>query len=278
MKQILVILFILSSFFFSTAQANENIAQDETVKKAVVSGDFSKLKQKNPQIIKRIITPSTLLMDNGLIIELYGIDIPGVSGTPPSSLAIKTKTYMDEWLSRKKVNLYLPNNSSLTKNAYGHNKAQLETYDQKNWIQGVLISEGLARAYPLPNSPDISAQMYKLEENARTEKKGLWANASYSVLNGEQAQEHLGSFQIVEGTIKSVAVLNNFIYLKFEKGPRSVFKIKIIPTARRAFLKKSINPMQLSGKKVRVRGYIEGPDPTITVNHPIFLELLSDQT
>ena len=114
-----------------------------------------------------------------------------------------------------------------------------------------------------------------MKSAARASKIGLWADPNYAILTIEQAAEKKNSFQIIEGTIFSIAQKNNETFLNFGADWKKDFTIGISPELRRDLSKRNFSFMTLSNKKVRVRGWIEDRNgPFISLDHGQQLELL----
>jgi hypothetical protein len=59
--------------------------------------------------------------------------------------------------------------------------------------------------------------LLKAEDEARTAKRGLWADAFYRVRTSDALGRDIGTFQLVEGKVAAVAVRRNRVYVNF--GP-----------------------------------------------------------
>jgi hypothetical protein len=156
----------------------------------------------------------------------------------------------------------------------GHDLAQIQTKRDPVWIQGALLAEGLARVMPTDSNPELLDQMYAAESQAREDQKGLWAEDSvWQLYTPENAQEGLGHYQVVEGTVLKTATVNNNIYLNFGQDWRKDFTVMVTPALRRDLSKKGIDPMSLSGKKIRARGWLrEYNGPFIELDNALSLE------
>ena len=161
-------------------------------------------------------------------------------------------------------------------NRMGHNIAQLERESDKAWIQGALLSLGLARARTTQRNPEMAQQMYDLEQAAMAQKLGIWEK-TVKVLTPDETSFYEGSFQIVEGRIVSTALKQNRVYLNFGQNWKDDFTVSIAPEDKRVFLKQNLDPLQWNGKQVRVRGWIESYNgPYMQINHPQAIEVAED--
>lgn len=280
MKQILVIFILVSNFFFTPAYAD---SKKDDKAPLLPQGDFSALRVMNPQFIDQVIDGLRLKLKNDHIVQLSSIEIPGIDPYEPSDISIQAKEFLTSLLKDKEVRLYQskdPDKGRL--NRMGYDLAHLERKDGDIWIQGALLANGFARALPSAHNPEMAAQMFALEQTARTEKRGMWADEQkghYTVLTPDTTTGFTGQFVLVEGTVKTVAAMKNRVFLNFGPDWRSDFTISIEPSVRKDLAKKGIDTIQLDHKRIRVRGWLEEWNgPHIKLTHPTLLELLPDSS
>jgi micrococcal nuclease len=85
------------------------------------------------------------------------------------------------------------------------------------------------------------------------------------------------SYQLVEGTVASVGQGGGRIYLNFAKDWRSDFTISVERKDAAVFTTAAIDLKDLTGKRVRVRGWVEWRNgPMIEATHPEQIEILPD--
>src|SRR5262245_52941360 len=80
----------------------------------------------------------------------------------------------------------------------------------RTWVQGHLLSQGLARAYALPGSAACLNEMLARERDARRAEKGLWASPAYALRDAARPDLLLarrGRFEIVEGRVVAATVV-----------------------------------------------------------------------
>lgn len=146
------------------------------------------------------------------------------------------------------------------------------------WIQGELLRRGMARVYSFNDNRALVPEMLSIEVKARNARRGIWRHHFYQVRNADSVHRDIGSFQLVEGHVKSVAVLRKRTYLNFGANWRTDFTIAVAARARRLFKASSIDLTALEGKPVRVRGWIKSRNgPLIDVTHPEQIEVLTDE-
>ncbi len=269
----ILILFTLSSVHPANAQDMETEAS------AAPATDFSELKHTGTGRVDKIIDALTIVLKDGKIIRLSSIDIPGFVYPEPSETSFQAKEALEKLLANDSdVILFQTKKPKVGReNRMGHMLAHLKTKKDGIWVQGYMIENGFARAAPAPRNFELSAPMYVLETKARTEKKGLWADDAFPVLQDTDAMQANGSFAVVEGTIQKAASVKNDVYLNFGSDWRKDFTIQVKPPIRKQLVHEGIDPLALNGKRVRVRGWVrEYNGPLIELNHPASLELLEN--
>lgn len=268
MREIICFLLAISSFFPINVMAGD-----------AVKGDFSELKITGIARVENVVDPFTLILDNGKILRLSGLDIPDFNPRNPGDFALKTKEKLSNMLTDNKIKIYQTMNSKLGRtNRMGHELAHIVIEDSGKWIQGYLLEEGLARVRTTARNPDMASQMYETEVKARRNNKGIWGHTGFPVLNKDSAKEYTDSFQIVEGTIHKAAIVRNTIYLNFEEDWRKDFTIGIKAATRRDFSKEGLDPLSWKGKHVRARGWLRSWNgPYMEIDHPQAVEIIGEK-
>jgi endonuclease YncB( thermonuclease family) len=272
MRQIIVIFFLLATFFVLPAHAEmENLFQqaaespedtektDEIVEEEI-TGDFSSLRYTETTSIERVIDGMRIALEETegkRIVQLAGIEIPGMTAYAPSEISTAARDYLAELLEHGDIKLYQTKDKSKGRiNRMGYHLAQLQT-SSNIWIQGALIARGLARARPSGRNPEMAEQMYLLEAKARNAGAGLWADDKYTILTPENAADGINSFAIIEGTVKKSAIVRNTIYLNFGQNWKTDFTVGITPEIRKQLSRRNITALNLANQKIRVRGWLE---------------------
>lgn len=225
--------------------------------------------------VVEIVDGDTLILDNGREVRLVGIQAPklplGRKNFKTWPLADKAKSALLTLSLYKTVTL-----------SYGgrrvdrYNRLLAHLHDSNGtWIQGELLRHGMARVYSFKDNRAAVADMLALEKQARHEKKGIWRHRFYHVRNAETVHRDIGSFQLVEGRVRKVAVLRKFTYLNFDENWRKDFTISIRASSRNLFEKAGMDLSALEGQSVRVRGWVKSRNgPMIEVSHPEQIEIL----
>lgn len=240
------------------------------------------LRQSPPRREARVIDQLRLQAEDNSIIELVGLEIPAENGTDPGDYAIAARDFLEKFFENSASrDLVLYQTATKTgqadkgrTNRLGHDLAQIVRKDGNAWVQGALIANGLARVRPTPANPELASQMYALEDEARTAKRGLWADDSpYRMRQADENFETLDRFAVVEGVVRNVATVNNVTYLNFGPDWKTDFTIGIPSATRQIMARQNIDVFRLQGQKLRVRGWIRSYNgPYIELEHPVLLQ------
>lgn len=242
----------------------------------VLTPDFSELHQADTAVAAQVIDPLRIRLHDGRIITLAGLEVPDWDPVDPGPISLAARDLLKPLVETKQVRLYVTKDAKsgrLTR--FGDLLAQLQVSPDGPWVQGMLLAAGLARVRPTERNPEMAAQMIALEDQARQAKRGLWANPKYAVATPETAAQHENDWAIVEGTVYGTALNNNMLYLNFGPDWHTDFTIAINPALRRQMEQADINPQALTGRKVRVRGWLrEYNGPYLELDNLAWLEIL----
>ncbi|NOT42507.1 MAG: thermonuclease family protein [Alphaproteobacteria bacterium] len=143
------------------------------------------------------------------------------------------------------------------------------------WLQAKLIQSGFARAYSRTDTRRCAAALLKHEDDARTAKRGIWADAFYRIRKPDDLTSDIGTFQLVEGKIVLVKTGRERTFLNFASDYRTDFTVTIAARDVKRLAKEGIDPATWNGKAVRVRGWLSllnGPE--IELTHAEQIEVL----
>ena len=239
-------------------------------------GDFSALRNTGEAQVIKIIDPQTMQLADGRLLRLSGLDFPDYSPAEPGDLALAALAVLRDMLEGKNITIHqTPKKDIGRMNRMGHMLAHIERTNDQAWVQGSLLTLGLARVRSTAFNPEMAAQMYALEAAARAEKIGLWGDSRFAVLTPETAADHIGNFALVEGTVHSAALKNNTLYINFGPDWREDFTLTLNSTAKRELGKQNHDPLNWAGKRLRARGWLESYNgPSIEIDHAAAIELL----
>ncbi|MEQ8266843.1 MAG: thermonuclease family protein [Parvibaculum sp.] len=239
-----------------------------------------------------VIDGDTLLLDDGREVRLTGIQAPklplGRSGFEPWPLSEEARKAADALVEGKSVTLRY---GGAQIDRHGRVLAQVFTNGEEGalWIQQEMLRKGLARVYTFQDNKACSDELLAAEREARNAGRGIWAHPFYDVRNGADApslEQLAGRFEVVEGTVKSAALVRGRIYVNFGDDYRQDFTVTVAPSDAKLFLAderwmpppasnddEGLSP--LTGQKLRVRGWIDRHNgPEITATHPEQIEFL----
>ena len=225
--------------------------------------------------VVEIVDGDTLILEDGREVRLVGIQAPklplGRRNFKNWPLADISKSALLTLALYKTVTL-----------SYGgrrvdrYNRQLAHLHDAAGtWIQGEILRRGMARVYSFSDNRAQVAEMLALERKARVERLGIWRHRFYRIRSADAVHRDIGSFQLVEGSVRAVAVRRKYTYLNFGANWRTDFTIAVPARARRAFEAAGLALTSLEGRKVRVRGWIKSRNgPMIDASHPEQIEIL----
>jgi endonuclease YncB( thermonuclease family) len=150
------------------------------------------------------------------------------------------------------------------------------------WVQGELVGQGLARVYSLSDNAACTEDLLKREAEARAARRGLWASGYYAVRDAgavDRMRRLSGTYQIVEGRVREVADVRDWIFLNFDEDWREDFTVVIEKKKAKAFAEAGLDLASLAGNPIRVRGWLEWRyGPSIKATHPEQIEVLEGGT
>lgn len=145
----------------------------------------------------------------------------------------------------------------------------------RGWLQARLVGDGFARVHTHADTRKCAGALLTLEDRARKEKRGLWANPFYRIRQAAKLDDDVGTFQIVEGTIVGAVERRGRIFLNFGPDYRTDFTVTVSPRDARRIAKDGTDPLAWKAKRVRIRGWVSllnGPE--IELTHPEQIEIL----
>ncbi len=123
-----------------------------------------------------------------------------------------------------------------------------------------LVARGLAVVDPGARARLCDPELLRREEQARRAGRGLWREAAMSPLPASDPAALLarvGSFTLVEGTVRRVGIRGRRTYLDFGGAPEGAFTI-IVPADIWTRLEEAgLGGASLKGRRIRVRGIMQ---------------------
>jgi micrococcal nuclease len=222
-----------------------------------------------------IIDGDTLTLDDGRHVRLVGILAPnpplGRDKGAPWPLADEAKAALSGLALHRLVTVKTGGTET---DRWGRTLAQLYR-DDGLWLQGEMLKRGLARVASYADNRALVPDMLALEAEARAARRGLWHENFYAVLEADEAGRHIESFQLVEGAIADAVKIKGQVFLNLGPDWHTAFTIHLPRTALPLFKEDGLDPLDLKGQRVRVRGWIRlDRRPIIDVTHPEQIERL----
>ncbi len=276
---------LISALFLSMPAMAQEEKEDSAPAKEVISlpqaADYNELRlMSNTAFVDQVIDPLRVRLKDGTIVQLAGLDVPGIETHTPGENAIGAKEMLDELLTGKQVYIYQTRDENKGRtNRMGYALAHLKRKEGDVWVQGALLLQGFARIFPSERNIEMADAMLALEATAIQNNAGLWADPAYSVMTPDTAEKALNGWGVVTGTVKKIGAVKNTIYLNFGDDWRTDFTIVIDTQTRKQLGRRGIDPMQLANKPVRVHGWLEEYNgPSIKLSHGAWLEVLPEPT
>lgn len=232
--------------------------------------------------VSRIVDGETLALDDGSELRLIGALAPRAidADAEPGTWGWENKTIeaLRALVLGKTVELAFGGDRH-DRYRRLHAQAYLIEGDQRRWIQGHLLAEGLSRAYTIAGNRACAPELLAAERAARDARRGLWAEAAYQVRPADRPVDlsaYRTTFQIVEGRIERVAFVRGVIHLNFGRNWRQAFSTALRNADRGLLGVFASDPKILEGRHVRVRGWIDQRRavPVIDVSEAGHIEVL----
>jgi endonuclease YncB( thermonuclease family) len=237
--------------------------------------------------VSRVVDGRTFVLDDGREVRLAAVEVPPPalperSGSDPGPSipgGAASKDALEALIGGDEVVLRQAEAGS---DRYGRIVAY--TYAIRDgtelFAQGELIASGFARVAARIGSKACAAELLGRENTARQAKLGLWGDPYYDVVNADTPVDVLaqrGRFALVEGQVVSVRESGATTYINFGRRWSESFAVTISKRNERNFTAAGLDLKSLSGRRVRVRGWIEargagGDVPWIEAERPEQIE------
>jgi len=215
----------------------------------------------------RVNDDLTLRLEDGRTARLADIELPrpllnGKGPAKPAAASLARKLLID-LTAAKSISV----SPAAEMDRWHHLPIQTEPS-----LQIELLRRGLARVMPETSDTPSLDRLFAAEAEARTNHLGLWADEAFSLRDPNEAGRWLDSLQVFEGTVTSTNLARGFVYLNFGEDWKHGLSVKISRAYRKAL---PGDPLSLSGRRLRVRGWLgKGMGPMIDIRHIRQLELL----
>ncbi len=218
-------------------------------------------------VVSKVFDGDSLLLSDGREVRYIGIDAPETGGNRPAEYGGSEAARLNERLVEgKTVRLEFDIEA---KDRYGRTLDYV--YEGNTMINREMVLAGSALAAPYPPNLNHQRELSAAMETARSEGKGLWADAGRWMVRADDAGEYLGQSKTVAGRVLSTGSVGAGVFLNFGPDYRTDFTAFIPRNDLPYFLGAGIaNPVDYyRGKTVEVTGTIfEKNGPNVTVRHP----------
>ena len=143
---------------------------------------------------------------------------------------------------------------------YGRVVAIAYTDDALESLQQVMLAQGQARVSARVGDRPCAELLLRVEHTARAARRGIWADPNFAPLPSHDVTRIAavrGQFALVEGKVLSVRESGATIYINFGRRWTQDFAVTILKRHRRDFAAANIDPKELEGRRIRVRGWVE---------------------
>lgn len=208
--------------------------------------------------VARIIDAGSFALADGRHLKLAAVLMPRVN----EPLADDARDHVSNAVAGTTIGLAFDDRTTDR-----HGALVAHVFVDGGWLQQSLIASGLARVRTHADTAKCAAPLLTGETTARKARRGLWAIPHYRVRNVDELEADIGTFQIVEGKVLSVAMSKGRTFVNFGADYRTDFTVTLSPRDRKRLAKDGLDPATWTQKQVRVRGWLSrlnGPEVELT--------------
>lgn len=230
------------------------------------AGALDGLPQGREGRVTAVLAGDVIQLDGKEPVKLAGISAP--RGEEP--YAAMSRQTLQNLIGGRQVTLFF---GGARKDRFGRTLAQVEDADSRRWIEGAMLDAGAARVRTYPEDRIPAKAMLIREAAARRADRGLWTIPEYQVRLPDEVGRDDEGFMVVEGRAKRVGEGRESLYVDFSNDWRNTVSLVIPREALRALRTAGVDPFDLQGRMIRVRGIVTGG--RLLVNHPEQIEVLA---
>lgn len=143
-------------------------------------------------------------------------------------------------------------------------------------LQERLVAKGAARVAPATDDHEFIEQLLNAERIARQARAGLWRLRAYRVFDAADAEDAIGGFHLVEGTVQSAQAGRGRFYLNFGADYREDFTATAPSRRAKTWARAGLDLETLNGARIRVRGFVDRINgPSVELSHIKTIERLA---
>ena len=210
--------------------------------------------------VRQVTDQGSLVSDRGDIVLPAGLGLP-----PPDSPW--RDAALDELRDLAGEGVVLGTSSGTSPvDRYGRTLAPVTTPAGDD-IAGLVIAGGLG--WVLPDGVADPDMLYRLERDARRRRLGIWSDGTVPILHASRARSAVGRPAIIWGEVRRATDTREGVFLDFGDDWRRDFSVLIPKNRLRTFREAAMNPDELVGRSVEVRGYAQSRSGVlIVILHP----------
>jgi micrococcal nuclease len=228
--------------------------------------------------VASVLDGGTFTLADGRTIRLAALDVPR-GGTPGErqsrrqTVTVAAQDVLSSLLGTGEVTF-----AAIARGPDRYGRVLAQVADAQGcWVQAELVARGYGRVMIFADEGEGLRPLLTLEAEARKARRGLWALPEFRVITADEAARHLDSFQLVEGRVRSVERKSGRTFLNFGDDWRSDFTVSIAAKPRRQLATEGLDPAELQGKMLRVRGWIKSRNgPLIEIAGPEQIEVVAE--
>jgi endonuclease YncB( thermonuclease family) len=212
-------------------------------------------------VVATVLDGRTLRLTDGREVRLAALEVAPLDSDPSAAaLGVRAKTALEALAGGRSIAVQRSGKDHHDR--YGRLVGQvfLNRETGERWAQAELVAGGHARVASHAGGAACAAALLQREQAARAAKLGLWAEPYYVIRKSENPEAIMaerGRFAIVEGIVLSVRESGGTIYVNFSRRWSEDFTVTIAKRRERMFSASGLEPRALSGRRVRVRGWVE---------------------
>ncbi len=223
--------------------------------------------QPGSTVVTRVYDGDTIRLSDGREIRYIGIDTPETGGKRPAEFGGDAATELNERLVAGK-DVRLEFDRELV-DRYGRTLAYVFVED--TLVNREMVLSGTALAVPYPPNLKYQDELAGAMDEARRQRRGLWADTGHWMVGTDDAAEYIGQSKTVVGRVLSTGTIGAGVFLNFGSDYKTDFTA-FIPTDDLDYFSASGIPDPAGffrGKTVEVTGTLfEKNGPSVTLRHP----------
>jgi len=202
--------------------------------------------------VQSVVDGRSFVLTDGREVRLDGIEVPAAQDASDALAALvlgrevmlrRAKDVTDRY-GRVLADAFVPDDATAAPRS----------------IAKTLLEQGVARLAARPGGAVCMAELRPAEAGARAAHLGLWGDPRYFPKQADDVTgiaAERGRFTLVEGKVVSVRESGGTIYVNFGRRWSEDFTVTIAKRNERVFSAAGLVPKSLSGRRVRIRGWIE---------------------